>query len=277
MTSTVRCGFALVCGLLLAGCAGSGKTASATPGRGGPATEIQLPEQLSLTLEASAPFTPTIDRFGHDAKTPRSAGDVVSFSASAAVSAGSQIVVEVRGTGWKVPLSKTADREYTGSGRVPADVAPGVYGVQARMLDPARTEIVSRSSGTLTIVTSCETLRTWLRDLPIQFDTDDSSLLPGAKERLNRIAGILLESQRADYALIVEGHADVRGESEYNLGLSERRALAARAFLLERGIPPSQVEIKYWGEGRPRDSGMNEKAWRTNRRAEVVLPDCDSR
>ena len=115
---------------------------------------------------------------------------------------------------------------------------------------------------------------TKLNGLTIQFDTDDSSLLPGAKEHLNRIVGILVESRRADYALRVVGHSDARGSTEYNLSLSERRALAVQGFLLEQGIPESRVEIKFWGEDQPRDPGMNEEAWRKNRRAELVLPDC---
>jgi peptidoglycan-associated lipoprotein len=77
---------------------------------------------------------------------------------------------------------------------------------------------------------------------------------------------VLKRSQ--DITLRVEGHADQRGSDEYNLALSNRRAAAAKRFLIEQGIGPGRLETAGFGEERPLDPGQSESAWASNRRAE---------
>ncbi len=66
----------------------------------------------------------------------------------------------------------------------------------------------------------------------------------------------------------VEGHCDNRGSTEYNLALGERRAMAARQFLVKLGVDPERLEIISYGEERPADPDSTEEAFARNRRAE---------
>jgi peptidoglycan-associated lipoprotein len=69
----------------------------------------------------------------------------------------------------------------------------------------------------------------------------------------------------------VEGHADERGTREYNQALGERRAQAARDYLLGLGISPARLLVVSWGKERPLDPGSGEQAWARNRRAVSIL------
>jgi peptidoglycan-associated lipoprotein len=72
--------------------------------------------------------------------------------------------------------------------------------------------------------------------------------------------------------LRIEGHCDERGTEEYNRALGERRALAAREYLvLQKGLDASLVDTISYGEDRPADTGHNEAAWSKNRRDEFIL------
>ena len=68
----------------------------------------------------------------------------------------------------------------------------------------------------------------------------------------------------------IEGHCDERGTTEYNLALGERRANAARDYLLKLGVPRNRLSVISYGEERPSDPGHDESAWGRNRRAEFV-------
>ena len=69
----------------------------------------------------------------------------------------------------------------------------------------------------------------------------------------------------------IEGHADERGTREYNMALGERRANAARDFLVAQGVPTARLQVTSWGKERPVAPGSNEEAWAQNRRAVTVL------
>ncbi len=71
--------------------------------------------------------------------------------------------------------------------------------------------------------------------------------------------------------VIVEGHADERGTREYNLALGERRADAARDYLVSLGVDTNRVKIVSFGKERPAVPGSNERAWAQNRRAVMVI------
>lgn len=70
----------------------------------------------------------------------------------------------------------------------------------------------------------------------------------------------------------VEGHADERGTREYNLALGDRRANAAKNFLVGQGIPASRLSVISYGKERPAAEGSDEGAWAQNRRAVTVVP-----
>jgi peptidoglycan-associated lipoprotein len=69
----------------------------------------------------------------------------------------------------------------------------------------------------------------------------------------------------------ISGHADERGSDEYNLALGNRRAAAAKRYLVNKGIAESRISTDSYGEERPLDTGSTEEAWARNRRDEFVI------
>ncbi len=103
------------------------------------------------------------------------------------------------------------------------------------------------------------------RELPdINFAYDSSSLSEDAKESLKKGAKWL--SSNASTKVVVEGHCDERGTSEYNLALGERRAKSANDYLRSLGVSSSQLSTVSYGSEVPLDTGHNESAYARNRR-----------
>ena len=100
------------------------------------------------------------------------------------------------------------------------------------------------------------------------FPTDGASLTPEARNIVDGWARLL--RQNPQISATIEGHADERGTREYNLALGERRAQAARGYLLSLGIPAQRVSVVSYGKERPAVVGSNESAWAQNRRAVLV-------
>ena len=103
----------------------------------------------------------------------------------------------------------------------------------------------------------------------IHFEFDKSRLLPEAKEILGRKAEWL--GAHPDVSVVVEGHCDERGTSEYNMALGDRRAGSAKSFLVDMGVAPGRLTTISYGEERPVDPGHNEEAWAKNRRAHFAI------
>jgi peptidoglycan-associated lipoprotein len=70
--------------------------------------------------------------------------------------------------------------------------------------------------------------------------------------------------------ILIEGHADERGTRDYNLALGQRRAEAARNYLISAGIPASRIDVISYGKERPEALGSDEQSWAQNRRAVTV-------
>ncbi len=97
----------------------------------------------------------------------------------------------------------------------------------------------------------------------------DSSVLTGESQgTLERQASWLREKTQG---IIIEGHCDERGTREYNLALGERRAAAAKSYLVSLGIPSGRVSTVSYGKERPAVLGSNDSSWAQNRRAVTVL------
>jgi peptidoglycan-associated lipoprotein len=71
--------------------------------------------------------------------------------------------------------------------------------------------------------------------------------------------------------VVIEGHADERGTREYNLALGERRASAAKNYLVALGVDPGRIRTVTYGEERPAVVGSNDGAWVQNRRAVTIV------
>ena len=102
---------------------------------------------------------------------------------------------------------------------------------------------------------------------PIYFDYNDATIRSDSRELLSKVAEALLNSPGK--RLEIEGHCDVRGSTEYNLHLGERRAQAVVRYLVKQGVGTDQVSIISYGEERPVDLGVSEDAHSRNRRAEL--------
>lgn len=100
------------------------------------------------------------------------------------------------------------------------------------------------------------------------FDFDEAALRSDAKTALENNARFLEGHSIA--RLIIEGHCDERGSVEYNLALGERRAKAAKDFLVSYGISSGRLTTISYGKERPFDSGHEEAAWSANRRAHFL-------
>ncbi|WP_228243488.1 peptidoglycan-associated lipoprotein Pal [Porphyrobacter sp. GA68] len=103
----------------------------------------------------------------------------------------------------------------------------------------------------------------------IYFDTDQYNIDATDQAALRTQAQYL--QQYPNIRVTVEGHADERGTREYNLALGERRANAARNYLVSLGIPANRITTVSYGKERPVALGSNESAWAQNRRAVTVV------
>ena len=100
------------------------------------------------------------------------------------------------------------------------------------------------------------------------FATNETILTTASRETLRKQAAWL--RQNSDVTVVVEGHADERGTREYNLALGERRANAAKDYLMTYGVSSDRIKVLSYGKERPVDSGSNPLSWSKNRRSVTV-------
>ena len=100
------------------------------------------------------------------------------------------------------------------------------------------------------------------------FATNESVLTTASRETLRKQAGWMRKN--SDVTVVLEGHADERGTREYNLALGERRANAAKDYLMTYGVSSNRISVISYGKERPVDSGSNPLAWSKNRRSVTV-------
>ena len=104
---------------------------------------------------------------------------------------------------------------------------------------------------------------------PVYFELDSSDLSSSNQKALDDNAALL--KRYPSWAVTVEGHCDERGTAEYNLALGERRAIAARAYLVSLGIAADRLRTVSYGKEFPFDPGHDETAFAKNRRAHFVI------
>ena len=103
----------------------------------------------------------------------------------------------------------------------------------------------------------------------IYFDTDKFNIDAEDQAALREQAAYL--QQYPNIRATVEGHCDERGTREYNLALGERRANAAKNYLVSLGVPADRLTVVSYGKERPVALGSNEQAWARNRRAVTIV------
>ena len=104
---------------------------------------------------------------------------------------------------------------------------------------------------------------------PVFFEYDSSEITPDGKTALDTNAATLKRNN--GWSITIEGHCDERGTAEYNLALGERRAVAARAYLVSLGVPADRLKWVSYGKEFPFDPGHDEIAYVKNRRAHFVI------
>jgi peptidoglycan-associated lipoprotein len=103
----------------------------------------------------------------------------------------------------------------------------------------------------------------------IYFDVDSYVLRQDARDALDNNAQWLLKKSTGTVRL--EGNCDQRGSDEYNLALGEKRAKAAKSYLVTLGVPADRLNTISYGKEKPLDTGHNEDAWAKNRRVDFVI------
>lgn len=110
-----------------------------------------------------------------------------------------------------------------------------------------------------------------------QFETDDvqfgyDSAVLNSQARLLLKEKVKWLEENRNRNVVVQGHCDERGTTEYNLALGDLRANAVKSFLMDLGVSGSRITTISYGEEMPLDAGHDEAAWARNRRAHFVLP-----
>ena len=100
------------------------------------------------------------------------------------------------------------------------------------------------------------------------FATNETVLTTASRETLRAQAAWMRKNSKIN--VVLEGHADERGTREYNLALGERRANAAKDYLMTYGISSDRISVLSYGKERPVDAGSNSLAWSKNRRSVTV-------
>jgi peptidoglycan-associated lipoprotein len=104
---------------------------------------------------------------------------------------------------------------------------------------------------------------------PVFFELDSAELTRDGQKALDDNAALL--KRYPSWTVTIEGHCDERGTAEYNLALGERRAGAARAYLISLGISADRLRVVSYGKEFPFDPGHDETAFAKNRRAHFVI------
>jgi outer membrane protein OmpA-like peptidoglycan-associated protein len=115
-----------------------------------------------------------------------------------------------------------------------------------------------------------DTVRGLIVSMPdVLFDSGQYTLKPVARERLARISGIVLAYP--DLRLEIEGHTDSIGSEEFNQSLSEKRAASVRDYLVDAGVPISNVIARGFGKTRPVADNTSGEGRKLNRRVEMIV------
>jgi peptidoglycan-associated lipoprotein len=103
----------------------------------------------------------------------------------------------------------------------------------------------------------------------VHFEFDSAELNTASKEALK--ANVVIMQEHSDLGLLIQGHCDERGTTDYNLALGDNRAQAVYAYMKTSGIAPSRLRTVSMGEEVPLVAEHGEHAWSQNRRAEFVV------
>lgn len=153
-------------------------------------------------------------------------------------------------------------------------MGPGSAGyTDTSMLNPTEfddSDLFGDANSTLEMRTGVIETDDMIRGLlePVYFDFDKSGI--NASERVKLDAAIMYLDANPNHSLLIEGHCDWRGTGDYNLGLGDRRAGAAREYLETAGVAPSRIETSSKGDLEAMENG-DDAQMAQDRRAELVI------
>lgn len=124
-------------------------------------------------------------------------------------------------------------------------------------------QFVDRSQPDVVVGAGVEEMKT------VFFDYNAFELSPEGRETLTKNSGWI--NANAGSTIIIEGHCDSRGSSEYNLALGEKRGQVALRYLKQLGVDESRLQVTSYGEERPADYGEGESSYARNRRVEFTV------
>ncbi len=104
---------------------------------------------------------------------------------------------------------------------------------------------------------------------PVYFGYDNYQIPASEYSKIDQVAEFLRSNPAT--VLVIEGHCDERGSSEYNMSLGEYRAQSLRSYLVSAGIAPERIQTVSYGEEKPAALGTGEDVWRQNRRGEFAM------
>lgn len=156
-----------------------------------------------------------------------------------------------------------------GPGAAPGAAAPGAPGAPgAEMAGPGEEAITEGLTPKEAKVAAAMT-RERFESEDVYFEYDSSDITPAAAAVLDTKVAYM--KANPGLRVMIEGHCDERGSNEYNLALGERRAHAAKRYLVNGGVASARLDTVSYGEERPADPRSTEEAWAKNRRAHFVI------
>lgn len=163
-----------------------------------------------------------------------------------------------------VPVTQGPNADSAAAARRRADSIAAADAAARRRADSlAAAEAAARDAAA-----KAASARTALTEM-VHFDYDKSDLRPDDRAILDAKVPVL--QANPDVKIRISGHTDERGSDEYNLALGQRRAAAAKEYLVQHGISESRIETVSYGEERPIAQGSDESAYAQNRRDEFEI------
>ena len=168
-----------------------------------------------------------------------------------------------------------AELSATQSDLASSQTAAAQTSAQLSVSEAARIQAEKRAADAMAALAKLAAVKEEARGMVITlsgsvlFRSDEATLLPEAQTRLGQVADALLATK--ERPLVVEGHTDNQGSDAHNLELSQRRAEAVRAFLIQRGYSAARVRATGIGEARPIAENETAEGRANNRRVEIIV------
>lgn len=136
-----------------------------------------------------------------------------------------------------------------------------------RIKEEEQAKVESKEIPSKEILSKVEEVAGTIQD--IHFDFDKYDIREDAKPILKAVADYLIKNN--NHKILIEGHCDERGTNEYNLALGDKRARAAKEYLISLGVSSNRIDVISYGEEKPLCSEHTEECWAKNRRAHFII------